>query len=127
MWRIVRAIVLDLDTRGVELLSAQLSLWFCVVFLTSDSTARPQPVLLWSAWCALAALGKVAGVAATLMVPSPSWGRWVRLGGNFLGLGFWTVLAGVIFILARGGIGWGSFGMIALAQVWCFYRVVRGR
>lgn len=126
MRRYVRAIVYDLDPRPVELLTAQLSLWFSVVLLISDSPNRPQPWWAWSLWCFLSAALKVGGVMPTLVrFPAPPWARVVRVLGNLFGLTFWVVLACVLFLLARGGIAWGGYGMLAAAQAWALFRLTR--
>lgn len=126
MRRYVRAIVYDLDPRSVELLTSQLSLWFAVVLVTSPSPVRPQPWWLWSGWCGLAALCKIAGVLPTLVrYPPPWWSPWLRGAGNLLGLTFWTVLATVLFFLARGGIAWGGYAIVAAGQAWCLFRITR--
>lgn len=123
--RRLRALVFDVDTRGVEFLTAQLSLWFSLSLLTSDSPNRPQPVWFWPVWCGVAGLAKAAGFGAALDTSPPRWAHWSRLVGCLLGTVFWIVLATVLFSLARTGISWGGFAIIALAQAWCAFRVWR--
>ena len=123
--RIMRAIVLGLDTRPVEFLTAQLSLWFALVLLTSDASYRPVPFWLWSVWCGAAGVLKFLGVGASFEAYPPRWSRWARLAGSALGATFWIVLATVLFILLRGGLSWGGYFVIACAQCWCCYRVWR--
>lgn len=125
--RRLRAAVFDLDTRPVELLTAQLSLWFAVVLLTSDSPNRPHPLWLWPLWCGLAGTSKALGVGATLDGHPPLWSRHARQVGACLGLFFWFALTSVLFFVARGGIAWGGYGIIAVAQSWCFFRLWRAR
>jgi hypothetical protein len=127
MRRRLRMAVFGLDTRPVELLTAQLSLWFAVALWTSASPNRPEPFWLWSGWCAAAGLAKALGVGATLDATSPRWSYWSRRVGSFLGLFFWFALTSVFFFLARGGISWGGYFIIALAQSWCFLRLWRAR
>lgn len=126
MRRVCRAIVHDLDSRPTELLTAALSLWFAAVFLASDSPNRPQPVALWSLWCGCAGVCKIAGVYPTLVGREPGrWLRRVRVLGSLLGLIFWIVLAVALFLLARGGIAWGGYALIAVAQGLALYRLTR--
>lgn len=121
----VRAIVRDFDTRPVELLTAQLSLWFAFVLLTSDATYRPVPFWLWSLWCAVAGLAKLLGLGASFDPHPPRWSRWARLLGTALGTAFWIVLTTVLFLLLRGGISWGGYAIIAAAQGWACWRLYR--
>jgi hypothetical protein len=126
MGRFLRAVVYDLDPRPVELLTAALSLWFAVVIATSDSAVRPQPAALWTVWCGCAALCKLVGCyPAVLGLPVPRWRRFLRVLGSFLGLWFWIVLAVALFLLARGGIAWGGYFLIACAQGLALYRLTR--
>lgn len=114
-----------LDPRGVELILSQLSLWFALVFLVSDSPLRPQPVRVWSAWCMAAAVLKLAGVLASLTHRPPAWSRGARILGDFMGMIFWFVLTTILFWFARGGIAWGGYLVISLAQGWAGYRAAR--
>ena len=121
--RIMRAIIFDLDTRPVEFLTAQLSLWFALVLITSDAAYRPQPLWFWPLWCALAGVAKLLGVGASFDPRPPLWARRARIVGSFLGAIFWIVLATVLFLLLRGGLSWGGYAIIAAAQAWCLLRV----
>jgi hypothetical protein len=126
MRRYLRALVYDLDPRPVELLTAQLSIWFCLVLITSSSVARPLPWWLWSAWCGTAAALKIAGVLPTLVrFPPYWWTHWARAAGCLMGLTFWVVLATVLFLLAPYGISWGGYAVVAFGQAWCFFRLTR--
>lgn len=116
-----------LETRLVEFLTATLSLWFAIVLLTSEASYRPVPAWAWSAWCLTAAMLKLLGVGASFEPIPPLWSRYARLAGSILGAIFWTILATVLFILLRGGLSWGGYGVIALAQSWCVVRVWRDR
>ena len=126
MRRYLHAIVYELDPRPVELLTAALSAWFCVVLLTSTAPTRPQPWWLWSAWCAASSSLKVAGVLATLGrgLP-PRWSPWLRRAGAALGFAFWVVLATVLWVTARQGITWGGFVIVAVAQLLVLFRLAR--
>jgi hypothetical protein len=125
--RIMRAIVLDLDTRAVEFLTAQLSLWFALVLLTSDAAYRPVPFWAWSLWCATAGVLKLLGIGASFEPRPPRWARWARLVGAVLGTIFWIVLTVVLFALLRGGLSWGGYAIVALAQGWVAFRLWRER
>lgn len=123
----MRAIVLDLDTRAVEFLTAQLSLWFALVLLTSDAAYRPVPAQVWSLWCATAATLKLLGIGASFDPRPPRWARRARLAGAALGMVFWIVLSVVLFALLRGGLSWGGYAIIAAAQGWVACRLWRDR
>lgn len=117
-----------LDPRAVELLTAQLSLWFAIVFVTSPSPNKLQPVWLWVAWCLAAGLTKAVGVLTTLRAEGPPlWTRHARIAGCFLGVGFWATLAAFLFALTRGqSIVWGGYFLVACAQAWALFRLFRG-
>lgn len=124
----VASIVWDLDPRPVELLAAQLSLWFAWALTTTTTTSLPVPLWFWSLWALTAAVCKIIGVLPTLTgLNPPHWLQLVRGLGCLLGFFFWGVLSGVFLLLSPGGVGWGAFGIVGLAQGWAFYRVARKR
>lgn len=127
MRRVFRALAYEIDTRGVEVITAGLSLWFVFALLTSDAAYRPVPAGLWAAWCGTAAVLKLAGFGASTDPCPPRWARWARLAGSVLGTFFWLLLAGVLFLLLRHGISWGGYAIVAAGQGWCAARIWRDR
>jgi hypothetical protein len=104
----------ELHPDGVELLSAALSLTFGVLLLRAGRSDFFPHAWAYAALCFASGGLKVAGVL---------WERsLLRALGLLLGVVFWTALSYVL--LSRGGsIGWLSYAVLALAQLWALRRV----
>lgn len=106
----------NMDSAGIELVSAALSLWFAVAILVrlSDNLGFGRG---WALICGTAGVLKILGVLY-------EW-RGARITGLLLGAGFWAAFATAYVIVAHGGINWGGFVILSLAQMWCLRQVVR--
>jgi NADH:ubiquinone oxidoreductase subunit 2 (subunit N) len=108
----------ELDPAGVELLSAALSATFVVLLLYRRTGTTPlDHAHAYAGMCGLASAAKVVGVVLEV--------RALRLVGLALGAVFWATLS---YVLLRGNsnsIAWLCFAVLALAQGWGWWRVVR--
>lgn len=101
----------------IEILTGFISLWYAFVLTLPTTRSGPAWRYVFALWALSAALCKLIGVVYELQA--------VRLLGLALGVGFWTVLAFVFALAVKGGITWGGFVLLALAQGWCWWRVYR--
>lgn len=109
----------DLDPAGVELLSAGLSLWFALILVwpRDDPRNGPRPLWGWALLACAAGACKVVGVVTERVGP--------RAAGLALGAGFWASFALVFALTVQGGVTWGVYLVLAGAQLWALWRVVR--
>jgi hypothetical protein len=101
----------------IEILTGFISLWYAFVLTLPTTRSGPSWRYLFALWALSAALCKLIGVVYEL--------RAVRLLGLALGAGFWLVLASVFALAVKGGITWGGFLLLSLAQGWAYWRVYR--
>ena len=108
----------DADPAPVESSSACLSASFAIVLLAQGSDANAlQHAYFYAAICAIAAALKLVGVVAEI--------QWLRLAGLLLGAIFWITLSYVFVRSVHGSITWLCFAVLAFAQWWAFWRVLR--
>lgn len=101
----------DMDSTGIELLSASLSLTFAILLAKQGGNANAIEHAYWfAALCFTAALLKFGGVLFEITL--------LRIAGLGLGTVFWLTLAGVLAATVPGSITWLCFAVLALAQLW---------
>lgn len=107
-----------MDSTGIELLSASLSLTFAILLAQQGGDADTiEHAYFFAAMCLTASLLKFGGVLYEITL--------LRIAGLGLGTVFWVTLAGVFLGGVRGSITWLCFAVLALAQLWAISRVAR--
>lgn len=107
-----------MPTEGIELLSAALSGTFAILLLKAGANANAiEHAYAFAALCLTASACKVVGVVFERTA--------LRIVGLLLGNIFWVTLSGVIVVTVPGSITWLCFAILALAQLWAVWRLVR--
>jgi hypothetical protein len=107
------------ETDWVELMSSALSGAFVPVLLYRGDNQVLGYAWAYALLCSCASFAKVWGVVLEVDL--------LRIIGCALGAFFWASLSVAIYRNAGGSVSFGCFGVLALIQLWAYWRIQRYR